>query len=112
MAKAFENEGAQPIPFSLIRTVPSEGVEIDSVYETLERWTWAVFTSRNGVETFFEGMKVRQVDVRRLAGLKFAAIGQGRPELCWSMALCVIMYPRSFTSEAMAKDWVPLLCPR
>ncbi|MBB5265937.1 uroporphyrinogen III methyltransferase/synthase [Catenibacillus scindens] len=111
MAKAFENEGAQPIPFSLIRTVPSEGVEIDSVYETLERWTWAVFTSRNGVETFFEGMKERQVDVRRLAGLKFAAIGQGTARALLEYGIVCDYVPQVFTSEAMSKDWVPLLCP-
>ena len=36
---------------------------------------WLVFTSANGVETFFRRLRRERVDLRRLAGCRFAVIG-------------------------------------
>lgn len=51
----------------------------ESLWRDIERYAWIVFTSPFGAETFFSEMKKFGVDVRLIAGAKFAVVG-GRTE--------------------------------
>lgn len=109
MAGKLEELGAQAVPFSLIHTRPVKSIQVDDIYQNLREYTWAVFTSRNGVDVFFTGLKERRIDMRILAGIKFAAIGDGTAKALESYGIYCDYIPEKFTSADMAKDWVPTL---
>src|SRR5439155_810810 len=63
--------GAQVIEFPTIEIAPPASFDsLDRVFH--ERWDWIIFTSTNGVASFFARM---HGDVRSLAGTKIAAVG-------------------------------------
>ena len=107
MAEKLEDLGAQAVPFSLIYTRPLCSPHVEDMYEKLSDYTWAVFTSRNGVDVFFRGLKARSIDMRTLAYLKFAAIGDGTAKALAGYGIYCDYVPEEFSSQAMARDWVP-----
>lgn len=109
MAMKLRRLGAEAIPFSLIRTKPVISDLIEQVYNELEKYTWVVFTSRNGVGVFFDGLKERKRDIRCLSHLKFAAIGDGTAKALESYGIYCDYVPEEYTSAAMATQWVPTL---
>ena len=109
MAQKLDALGAQAIPFSLIETQPVTDDDVLDAYASLENYTWVVFTSRNGVDVFFEGLKCRRIDHRKLSGLKFAAIGDGTARALETWGIYCDYIPREFSSAAMAEEWVPSL---
>lgn len=69
--------GGEALDFSLIYTKPIHGVVLEKWFDEEKPFTWIVFTSRNGVEIFFEHLRTHQVDIRKLNEMKFAVIGKG-----------------------------------
>lgn len=49
----------------------------DEALSSIEQYQWLVFTSTNAIQLFFKRYKELQLDLRRLARLKFAAVGKG-----------------------------------
>lgn len=109
MTKKLSALGAQPVPFSLIHTRPIEDAAVEQAYRALKDYSWLVFTSRNGVDVFFEGLQKRRIDVRSLSPVKFAAIGDGTAKALEHYGFYCDYIPGEYTSAAMAKDWVPAL---
>ena len=75
LKRLLEESGAQVLQFPVIEIAPPESWEsldraVDSTYD------WLVFTSTNGVASFFERLFARGKDVRALASTKIAAVGQ------------------------------------
>lgn len=103
--------GADPVPFSLIRAEFSGKTLLEKLLKTEEYKTyqWFVFTSRNGVKFFFEMMRSHQVDIRTLSGIQFAVIGKGTAETLQEYGITADFIPQIFNSEAMAKEWIPML---
>ncbi len=109
MADKLMGLGAEPVAFSLIQTKPVSDDAVEEAYRTLEDYTWLVFTSRNGVDVFFEGLRRRRIDMRRLSRQKFAAIGDGTAKALEAYGIYCDYIPEEYTSAAMAKDWAPTL---
>ena len=65
---------------------------------------WLVFTSKNGVNAFFESLFASGLDVRALAGCKIASIGDKTSELLRSYGLRADLEPEEFHSGALAKE--------
>ena len=120
--------GAKAIPFSLIRVEESSEEEIrnllrqvereplegslqgQSFYEqTIDAFDWLVFTSRNGVEIFFQQWKKQGRDIRGLVRFKFAVIGKGTAETLKEHGIEADFIPKQFSGVAMAKEWVPTI---
>ncbi len=54
--------------------------ENEGLHDSLQRlqeYQWIAFTSPTGVRVFFEEMERCSVDIRKMAGVKIAAIGEG-----------------------------------
>lgn len=70
--------GAEVLELPAIRTEPLEQQEaLYDALSQLERYQWIAFTSPTGVKVFFEEMKKSGTDIRKLGGVKIAAIGNG-----------------------------------
>ena len=65
--------------------------------DEIQKYQWAVFTSPTGAEIFFEEMKKHHTDIRRLFGLKLAAIGQGTRKVLEDRGLLVDLMPEDMT---------------
>lgn len=82
-------------------------VSIQELVEELgniEKYNWVVFTSRNGVLIFFETLKNIHMDIRRLAGIKFAVIGSGTRETLAGFGINADFIPSGYTSGILAKE--------
>ena len=109
MAKRLSELGAQPVNFSLIRTAPIHSAAVDQAFGNLAHYDWIVFTSKNGVDLFFEELKARRLDIRSLAHLRFAVIGDGTARALEAHGIFDPYMPEHFSSCDMARSWVPLL---
>lgn len=105
----FAEDGAEAIPFSLIYTEALEEPEFLTALEELSTYTWAVFTSRNGVELFLEALKKRRVDLRKVSGLRFAVIGEGTKAALAEAGIYADFVPTKYSSADLAAEWIPQL---
>lgn len=72
--------------------------------EALHDGDWLVFTSKNGVEAFFQSFQEKGLDIRGLAGCKVAAIGKKTAELLGSYGIYPDLTPKEFHSDALAEE--------
>ena len=63
---------------------------------------WLVFTSANGVETFFRRLRRERVDLRRLSVCKFAVIGAATGAALERNGILPDLCPSDYTSESLA----------
>ena len=66
---------------------------------------WLIFTSKNGVKSFFYNMKCADVDVRKLAGCKFAVVGRHTAEELEKHNIYPDFIPDTATGERLAKEF-------
>lgn len=105
----LEAEGAEVISFGLIYTEPLVTEELKTAMGELDRYSWAVFTSGNGVDLFFEHLLACGKDIRCLAGLKFAVIGEGTKKALEAKGIRADFVPTRYSSRDLSREWVPTL---
>ncbi len=99
----LEEAGAEVFSFPTIQIVPPPSWEsVDAAIRNLALYDWLLFTSVNGVSSFFERLKTLGGDIRDLKGLRIGAIGpktRGRLE---ALGLRVDIFPEEYRAEALA----------
>ena len=109
IARAIEL-GAQPILMPTIEILPVEDwSEADAVLERIENFDWLIFTSVNGVNALFNRLWDTGGDTRRLAHLKFAAIGTSTGRALERFHIRPDVIPDEFRAEALADSLRPLV---
>lgn len=109
LSRVLEEEGAEAISFSLIHTEPLFGGELEKTVENLETYTWLVFTSSNGVDIFFDYLLKCGKDIRSLAKLRFAVIGEGTKKALAARGIQADFEPSRYSSKDLAAEWIPTL---
>lgn len=104
MKRLLEESGAHVLQFPTIEIAPPES------WESLDRavdgsYDWLIFTSTNGVHSFFERLSARGRDVRSLAGVMVAAVGQQTAAELRARGLDPDVVPERFLSTEL----LPLL---
>lgn len=107
--RVLEVEGAEVISFSLIYTEPLITEAFQAAMGELDRYSWAVFTSSNGVDIFFDCLLESGKDIRCLAGLKFAVIGEGTKKALAAKGIRADFVPTRYSSRDLSREWVPTL---
>lgn len=69
----------------------------------LQETDWLVFTSRNGVEAFWENLMDSGLDARSLANSKIAVIGEKTLECLKEHGICADLVPSSHNSDVLAE---------
>lgn len=105
----LEAEGAEAIAFSLIHTEPLLTEELTEAVEKLDEYNWAVFTSSNGVDIFFDHLRACGKDIRCLSRLRFAVIGEGTKRALEEKGIRADFVPTRFSSRDLSREWVPTL---
>lgn len=99
---ALQQQGARTTRVSSAQVVPLQWT--DTVCVDKEKSSWLVFTSANGVRIFFETLRAKKVDLRKLAYCKFAVIGKATGETLAQHGILADLCPDTYTSEELAKQ--------
>ena len=101
---ALKNLGAEVIEFPTIEIRPFSGQEAAAgVISSLSSYSWLVFTSANGVDSFFEILHKQGMDSRALGCLNLAAIGPGTAQALSRRGLCPDFVPEEYVAESLAE---------
>ena len=76
---------------------------LEKELQEISDYPWAVFTSPNGVEIFFDYLKKLKFDVRKLAHLQFAVIGTGTAAALEKRGIYASFLPEKYDVESLAK---------
>jgi uroporphyrinogen III methyltransferase/synthase len=87
------------INFPCIRTKPLKLP--DSLYKKLCSYNWLVFTSPTGAEIFFDELKARRLDIRLLAGVKIAAVGEKTAQVFYGHGINVDHVPENYNAREL-----------
>jgi len=95
--------GAQPIIAPAIAIAPPDDLRA-AEQATVEpsRYAWVVFTSVNGVRTFFDYLDARRDDARIFSGAKIAAIGLKTSQALLQRNVYADAVPQRYVAEDLA----------
>ena len=94
--------GAACVEFPTIETIPPEDWEpLDGAIRSLENYHWLLFTSVNGVKSFFSRLETLGRDVRDLKGIKVGAIGPKTAEAICKKGIRPDLVPDEYRAEAV-----------
>lgn len=104
LSERIEALGGEAIEFPVIRiTRPARQDLLDAALSRLEDYDWVVFTSANGVKSFFRRLRELKLDIRRMAKAKVAAIGPQTAEALMEKGLQVDVLPGEYRAEALVE---------
>lgn len=104
LSSALSDLGAEITECPTIKiAAPSDNYrEIDAAIKILREFDWLIFTSANGVEKFFERLKVHGLDARALGNIKIAVIGSATAEKLSTFGIIADVIPKNFVAESLA----------
>jgi len=104
--------GAEPILAPTVALGPPDdpGAARDAVARVRE-YDWTVFTSRNGVDAFFDVLGELGRDARAFGDVKIAAIGPKTAEALAARGIRVDLVPPAFVNEAVAAELLARTAP-
>lgn len=104
LAALLTERGAVPLELPTIQLEPPEDWEpADRAIAALDQYAWAIFTSANGVRSFFERLERQGLDVRALKGVRLAAIGPATATALGELHLRVDFSPSEYVAEAIVE---------
>lgn len=97
----LEELGAEVLLCPVLRFVkPDDEGPLRAALASLETFDWVIFTSPNGVRTFFEALRV-EGDSRRLGRARLAAIGPGTARSLLQQGLRADLVPVQSVAEGL-----------
>lgn len=100
----LEEMGAEVTEMDYSTLVPyRENAPLEEEMKKISDYPWAVFTSPNGVDIFFDYLKKLKMDVRRLVDLQFAVIGTGTAAALEKRGIYASYLPEKYDVESLAK---------
>lgn len=112
LSQAIEELGGQPVEFPVISIVkPSDPDRLRKAITDINKITWMIFTSVNGVEAFFEEYWQQGNDIRELNGIKLAAIGPATKKALEDRGIKVSYVPSEYKAERVAEGLASRIIP-
>lgn len=78
---------------------------LEQALQGITAYTWAVFTSPNGVEIFFQALQKRRIDIRTLAQRGLPSSAQAQPPLWKSAAFILPFCPKPTMWKALRRGF-------
>ncbi|MDB4973211.1 MAG: Uroporphyrinogen-III methyltransferase [Myxococcaceae bacterium] len=104
MAQALREIGAEALELPTVRIAPpSDPERLTAHVLAAGEYDWAIFTSVNGVEAFFEVLDRGARDGRVLGGVQVAAIGPATSAALWKRGIRADVVPSEYRGEAVAE---------
>jgi len=96
--------GAQCIEIPTIKIAPPKDINpLKESIENINKYNWLVFTSVNGVKSFFDTLFDMGKDVRVLGHLKFACIGPVTKERLKDFGIISDILPETYRAESVVE---------
>lgn len=102
IVSSLEDLGADVLSLKVGRIQP---VVINDFERQICSADWLIFTSKNGVKSFFYNMKHAGMDVRKLADCKFAVVGKHTAEELEKHNIHPDFIPDTATGESLAREF-------
>jgi uroporphyrinogen III methyltransferase/synthase len=80
-----------------------DNVTLDEAPQNIGDHQWAAFTSPFGVKVFFQRLAELKIDIRKLSGLKFAAIGSATQKAIEEKGILVDLVPETYDGKALGE---------
>jgi len=104
LAEMLREYGAEVIEVPTIETDRIlENQMLDEALKKAGNYQWIAFTSPFGVKVFFQRMTELKVDIRTLAGLKFAAIGSATQKAIEEKGILVDLVPEVYDGKSLGE---------
>lgn len=105
-ATRLQDLGAKVIEFPTIKILPPRTwKELDWAIDCLETYHWAIFTSVNGVNFFWQRLREKKRTPRVPSALKVCAIGPATARKLREKGIRVDYTPREFVAEAILEGF-------
>lgn len=105
LARKLEDRGAEPVVVPAIRILaPRDWGPADQAIDHLGEFDWLVFTSVNGVDSFFDRISQRGVSPHPLPA-RIGAVGPKTREALEQRGISVNWVPTRYTTSAMADEF-------
>lgn len=112
LSEQLEALGARCYEAPAIKVVPPESYELlDYSISRLSEYHWLIFTSTNGVDAFFNRLRLKRLDARALHGLKVAAIGAATAARLKENGVLADLVPVEFKAEGILQALTPFITP-
>ncbi|HEY9908018.1 MAG TPA: uroporphyrinogen-III C-methyltransferase [Thermosynechococcaceae cyanobacterium] len=100
----LQREGATVVELPALEIVPpASWAELDSAIARLRDFDWLILTSANAVDYFFERLFSQLRDVRALAGIKIAVVGDKTANRLRERGLQPDFVPPAFVADSLAE---------
>ena len=93
--------GAEVIEMPATRIARLDAAPLRVILGDLDHYGWLMFTSRNGVELFWENLLASGRDARSLAGVRIAAVGTATAGALLERGIAVDIVPDRFVAEGL-----------
>ena len=106
LSAALRDLGADVYELPLIRREPTENLrEFAELVQDAHGYEWIVFTSANGVDSFFEIFHKLYDDAREIGGAKFAAVGAATAQRIKDYHYHVDLVAENFHAESLVETF-------
>lgn len=104
LARRLWDLGAEVLEIPTIKIVPPENkMDLKDALLSLHEYDWVVFTSPNGVTSFFDYFFKAFDDMRDIGGVRIAAVGPATAEKLKELHLKVDLMPDEYVAGKIAK---------
>lgn len=102
----FTRVGMQPVSLCSMQVVPIDGMQqLEEEFPRLENYQWILFTSQNAIRLFFDRMKRRKTDIRKLGRIRFAVLGSGTAEKLLEYGIKADFIPSKYMVSVLAEEF-------
>ena len=101
LSEKLSELGAEAIEMPATRIARLDSSPLGLVFADLSAYGWLIFTSRNGVEIFWENLLASGLDTRSLAGVRVAAVGPATAVALLERGVAVDVVPERFVAEGL-----------
>jgi uroporphyrinogen III methyltransferase/synthase len=105
LLEQIREAGGEAIEFPSIEIVKE--TDLTNLYSALadiNKYTWIIFTSVNAVDIFFDELRNREIDIRKLVGIKICAIGPATYARLSGRGLIVDLVPEEYRAEGIIAE--------
>lgn len=103
LSRAIEELGGRAVEFpTILIEDPEDFVPLDNAVSNAAGYNWIIFTSVNGVRSFFSRLFKLNMDIRDLKGVKICAIGPKTRDRLEGYGIRVEYVPSEYRAEEIA----------
>jgi uroporphyrinogen III methyltransferase / synthase len=101
LSALLREHGAEVLEIPATRLQPVEMTAVRDAIADIDSYEWLAFTSRNGVQIFWEQLRAAGLDARALAGAKIVAVGPATASALMTVGLAVDVQAERFVAEGI-----------